>query len=167
MRSRKDRSLGMNGADNTRILARALAIIFSVVTLIGINAVMSALAESEDIPAAVVDPALTGTWGFHQPEYDLDLVFTFNADGTGYYYMNGMNMPIVSYVSTTEPYITEYEEEGTLLTIYYGEMTETMGDSTYTISLDPIEYGYKITGDTLRIIFSRDIANHYTDYTRE
>ena len=46
-------------------------------------------------------------------------------------------------------------------------MTETYGDTVVTTQMDPVEYGYLIEGDTLRIVFSRDIANHYTEYKRK
>ena len=119
-----------------------------------------------DFPEPVVDPALVGTWGFHDKTTDVDIVWTFNADGTGSYYANGYEMPIASYVATKEPY-TEYEEDGFLITVYYGEMTTTMGNETVSVTLDPMEYGYLINGNTLRIVFSRDIANHFTDFIHE
>ncbi|MBQ7058856.1 MAG: zinc-ribbon domain-containing protein [Firmicutes bacterium] len=119
-----------------------------------------------DFPAPVVDPALVGTWGLHDKTTDVDIVWTFNADGTGSYYANGYEMPIASYIATNEPY-TQYEEDGFLITVYYGEMTTTMGNETVSVTLDPMEYGYLINGNTLRIVFSRDIANHFTDFTRE
>ena len=126
----------------------------------------AAPAASSAFPAAVVDPRLTGTWEYHESVTDVDLVWTFNKDGTGTYYANGMTLPIASYVATTEPF-TEYPEDGLLITVYYAEMTETFGDTVVTTQMDPVEYGYLIEGDTLRIVFSRDIANHYTEYKRK
>ena len=120
------------------------------------------------VPQAAINPSLTGKWGFHRsnPNYDVDMVWTFYADGTGDMYANGMHMPIVSYVAT-ETSFTEYPEDGYLLTVYWGEITETIGDTTHTIQLEPMEYGYLLDGNTLRIVYSRDIANDYIDFTRE
>lgn len=117
-------------------------------------------------PAAVIDPALTGTWGFHDASTDVDIVFTFNADGTGNYYANGVDVPIDSYVATKEMF-TEYEEDGYLITVYYGSFQGEDENGTFSITLDPIEYGYLIQDDTLKIVFTRDIANDYTLFTRE
>lgn len=130
------------------------------------NQNQSAQATESAFPAAVIDPRLTGTWEYHESVTDVDLVWTFNKDGTGTYYANGMTLPIASYVATTEPF-TEYPEDGLLITVYYAEMTETFGDTVVTTQMDPVEYGYLIEGDTLRIVFSRDIANHYTEYKRK
>ena len=121
--------------------------------------------EPLDIPAPVIDPALTGQWGYHD-EYGVEIVFRFEEEGTGYYFANGMNLPIASYVATTEPY-TEYEEDGYLITVYFGEATFVFGDESITITMSPMEYGYIVSENTLRIIWARDIADHYTDLTRE
>ncbi len=143
------------------VLALALVCAFTAVP---------ACADSESLPEAplaVIDPELTGVWRFHDELYGIDLVWTFNEDGTGSYYANDMEMPIRSYVATTEPF-TEYEEDGFLITVYYGEITQTFGDTVITTYMEePVEYGYIVNGDTLRIVFSRDIANHFTDYIRE
>ncbi len=122
--------------------------------------------EEMEIPPAVINPALTGQWRFHYDTYDIDTIFRFNADGTGLYTANGMDIPIVSYIATTEPY-TEYPEDGSLITVYFGEVVMEFEDETYTMTLPPIEYGYQIMGDILRITFSRDIANDYLDLIRE
>ncbi|MBR3393230.1 MAG: zinc-ribbon domain-containing protein [Firmicutes bacterium] len=122
--------------------------------------------SDSEIPDAVVNPALIGTWGFHDAQTDVDITYTFNADGTGNYYGNGMDVPIVSYVATDEPF-TEYPEDGNLLVVYFGEMVVETEEGTTSISLGAVEYGYVIDGNVLRIIYSRDIANHYTDFTRE
>ena len=119
-----------------------------------------------DVPKAQIDPALTGKWGYHDKATDVDLVWEFKADGTGSYYGNGMTLPIASYVATKTPF-TQYSEDGFLLTVYWAEITETMGDTVVTTQMDPTEYGYIVDGNTLRIVFSRDIADHYTDFTRE
>ncbi|MBR5344879.1 MAG: hypothetical protein IK127_03560 [Clostridia bacterium] len=122
--------------------------------------------EEIEYPPAVIDPALTGQWGYHDDVYGVETVFRFNADGTGLYYANGMEMPIVSYVATRDPY-TQYPEDGFLITVYYGEIVMEFEDESFSMSLPPMEYGYQITGNTLRITFTRDIANNYTDFTRE
>ena len=97
-----------------------------------------------DAPKAVIDPALTGKWGFHvkqSEDFEVDIVWTFNADGTGSMYSQGITIPIVSYVATQTAY-TEYPEDGYLITVYWGEMKETMGDTVITTTMDPTEYGY-------------------------
>lgn len=118
------------------------------------------------VPEAVVNPALVGSWGFHDEQFDMDVVWTFEADGTGNLYNNGMDMPFVSYVATTEPF-SEYEEDGFRLTVYWGESTVTMGDTTVSFSMDPVSYGYIVNGDSLRIIYSPDIIGNYLDLVRE
>lgn len=122
--------------------------------------------ETLEIPDPVINPALIGQWGWHSNTTEAEMFFRFEADGTGLYAANGIEMPIASYVATQEPY-TQYPEDGFLLTVYFGEMTMTFGDESFTITMSPMEYGYSVTGDTLRITFSRDIANDYTDLTRE
>ena len=146
------------------------AVLVLTLALVCVFTVVPVCADSESLPEAplaVIDPELTGVWGFHDEQYGTDLVWTFNEDGTGSYYANGMEMPIRSYVATTEPF-TEYEEDGFLITVYYGEITQTFGDTVITTYMEePVEYGYIVNGDTLRIVFSRDIANNFTDFTRE
>ncbi len=119
-----------------------------------------------DVPKSVIDPALTGKWGLHNKETDVDLVWEFKADGTGSYYANGYELPIASYVATKTPF-TQYPEDGCLITVYWAEITETFGNTTTTTSMDPTEYGYLFVDGTLRIVYSRDIADHYFDFTRE
>ena len=122
-----------------------------------------------DVPQAVVDPALVGTWvnRWMAADGEVETIWIFNADGTGTMLgANGYEYNILSYVATTTPY-TQYPEDGFLLTVYWAEITEVVGGETITIDLDPVEYGYQIDGDTLRITYSRDIANDYVDFKRE
>ena len=121
--------------------------------------------SDSEIPDAVVNPALIGTWGFHDAQTDVDITYTFNADGTGNYYGNGMTQ-----IETLAEEI-ELELRGRLesevKSEVIGEMVMETEEGTYSISLGAVEYGYVIDGNVLRIIYSRDIANHYTDFTRE
>ncbi len=121
--------------------------------------------EDPEYAPPVINPALIGQWHY-EDMYGAEIIFRFNEDGTGLYYANGMDMPIISYVATQEPF-TQYEEDGFLITIYFGEAILEYDDETMTLTLPPMEYGYQIMGNTLRITFSRDIANHYIDLIRE
>ena len=120
-----------------------------------------------NVPQAVIDKALTGRWEYSYQLQGNDFVtrWVFNEDGTGSFYSNGMEMPIVSYVATRTPF-TQYPEDGFLLTVYWGPVTQTFGDVVSTVEIDPTEYGYLFHDETLRIVYSRDIAGDFVDFTR-
>lgn len=114
---------------------------------------------------AVIDPALTGSWRLQGMDPGTEYGWDFYADGSGRMLGGGMEIPIDYYIAAKEAY-TEYPEDGLLLTVVFGEMKEVIGDSVTTMQMDPMEYGYSVSGDVLRITYSRDIANNYMDFER-
>ena len=159
----------MKNGKRMRVAALLTAVVFLLCmasAAMAVTATVTVNGEQQEYPEAVFDPALVGTWSFHDEITDSDIVWVFNADGTGSYDMNGVLVPINSIVMTDEPY-SEKAEDGVRVTVYFGEYTYAYEGESYTLQIGPMDYGFSLQGDTLQICFDPELPISYQILTRE